>query len=273
MRIERNAESIDVFVRQSWLNEYRECPERARWAMLNDSTSTDLTVIGTSVHAAAEAWIRDNALTVSDLEEVASTVMQSTVVDRWTKYDMDGAVREARLLARAWHRDLRSHATDVVHAEWEFKVPFAQAEFNDTPVTVWLTGTADLVKRDSLWDWKTSRTKYSWRDKQLSNIQSSVYAYAAKYEGLLEYPIKFHFGVLLRGSGDTQVVQVTRDSAHEEWLRHQVLVAVRHTLAMGDNQSWPTNDQSGLCSPDWCGAWATCKGAHLPHIPYPTRSK
>ena len=265
--------SIDVFVRQSWLNEYRDCPEKARYSIHHESTSTDLTVIGTAVHAAAEAWIRDNTLSVEDLEERAAMVVASTPIDRYTKYTPHTAQVEASGLARAWWRGLRQYVVNPQAVEHDFTVLFATTEMCGVKVNVYLKGTIDLVNQSNLFDWKTSRTRYSVRDKQLFNIQASVYAAAAQIDGMLKYPIDFNFGVVLRASHETQVVTVRRDASHEGWLRRQVLSAVRHHLMVGNALEWPTNDSSGLCSPDWCAAWDTCKGAHVAYIPYPTRSK
>jgi hypothetical protein len=144
---------------------------------------------------------------------------------------------------------------------------------NGITYEIHLEGTMDLVQFDGLWDWKTSTKKYSWRDKQQENIQASVYAAAAVANGWLEYPVRFNFGVLLRGTADTQVCTVTRDRDHEVWLRKQIRNLVLAALVLGDGNQWPTNDTGALCSPVWCGHWDTCKGETLSYVSYPTRSK
>ena len=279
MRIEHNEDdSIDVYVRQSWLSNARDCLEKARYAIHNEQTaSSDLAAIGTSVHAGAERYCLDPSVTEDDVIEAAadSWVTQCANEEvRWTKFTELTGLDEARSLARSWYRNLRHHVEAPRFVEHNFDVLFDAFTLNShwqREVRVHLKGTIDLVQFQNMWDWKTSSKKYSWRDKQSDSIQASLYAAVAQQEGWLEYPIHFNFGVLIRGTSDSQVVHVTRDAKHTEWLRRQIRSTVRMALTVGTDMPWPTNDTGGLCSDLWCDNWANCKGSLLAPIPYPTR--
>lgn len=275
MRIDSISDSeINVSVRQSWLMSARDCMERSRWSLLADSVSSDVAAIGTAVHAGAESACTNPTATEDDVVAASLEKWDSISADvRWTKYDDVSAKGEVARLARSWNMNLRKHVTSPRYVEQEFSVPFDSFAWGDKTVNVTLTGTVDLVQFDSLWDWKTASKQFSWRDRQSDSIQASVYATAASRLGWLQYPIPFSFGVLIRGTAKSQVVTVHRDARHEEWLKRQVRSLVGVALAVGTDVMWPTNDSGGLCAPQWCDAWANCKGAHLPHVPYPTRSK
>lgn len=240
-------------------------------------------MIGTAVHAAAEKWIGEQTLNAADLGEVAVAAFRREVEINtdavWTKYSHAEAEAEAVRLAGSWLRNLSHHVKDPVATEMQFCAPLPTGSLMifDRPLTIWMKGTIDLVQRHNVFDWKTasasSAKKYTWRDKQLTDIQSAMYATALHTLGHLTYPVEFNFGVLVRGTNDTKVVTIHRDERHERWLVNQIIPIVRHALMLGTDMKWITNDTGALCSPDWCPAWSACKGAHLPHIPYPTRSK
>lgn len=277
MIIDRKPDGIDVYVRQSWLNEFRTCPERARRSLHSPSVATDLSMVGTAVHAAIEQWIGNQQMTSDEMADRAALAWAATVAAeptaRWTRLNHEQGEAEARRLARSWFERLRHKVDSVVGVERDFCVLFDTTQFVGVDVNIYLTGTIDLIQTHSLWDWKTSSKKYGWRDTQLQNIQSSVYAAAVKRLGILDYPIEMNFAVMVRGTDNTDVCTVRRDASHEAWLRRMILPAVRQMLIVGDGLEWPMNDTSALCSPDWCSAWADCKGSHIEHIPYPTRSK
>lgn len=267
---------MQVFVRQSWLGTARDCMEKARWESLNtDRVSTDYAAIGTAVHAAAEVGCRDQSISEFDAVEAASQSWKDSLLEgvKFIKYDAASGLKEAQSLARSWHANMLRLVTSPRHVEEKFSTPFDTMTVNGVTVEIHLEGTMDLVQFDSLWDWKTSSKKYSWRDKQQENIQASVYAAAAVALGWLEYPVRFNFGVLLRGTNETQICTVTRDHNHEQWLRKQIRQLVLAALVLGEGNQWPTNDTGSLCSPVWCGHWDTCKGETLSYVSYPTRSK
>jgi hypothetical protein len=279
MRIETNEDnSLDVYLRQSWLSNARDCLEKGRWGMLNEQTqSSDLAAIGTAVHAGAERYCNNPSVDIDDVVDAAVRRWHEQVQAeeiRWGKFNADLGETEVRNLALSWWRNLRHNVEAPRYVEHDFNVLFDTFTFNSTwqqEVRVHLKGTIDLVQFQNMWDWKTSSKKYSWRDKQSDSIQASVYAAVAQQSGWLEYPVHFNFGVLIRGTSDSQVVHVTRDANHTEWLRSQIRSIVTMALSVGTHQQWPTNDTGGLCSDLWCENWANCKGSLLAPVPFPTR--
>lgn len=274
MRIERSEGRIDVYLRQSWLSNARDCLEKARHLIHNESVSSDAAAIGTAVHAGAEVACLDGS--ASDTHVVAAAVNEwnkiiSTEPIKWVKFNEESGRAEVARLAQSWHNNLRKYVQSPRFVEHTFEVCFDSFEHQGENVFVMMKGTIDLVQFDSLWDWKTSSKKYSWRDKQNDSIQASVYAAVAVQEGWLQYPVAFNFGVLVRGTNDSQVVTVKRDESHTEWLKSQIRSTVRMALSVGTDVQWPTNDTGGLCSPVWCDNWGSCKGSLLAPVPYPTR--
>lgn len=265
--------SVDVFLRQSWLSNARDCMEKARASIGVPSISSDAAAIGTAVHAGAAFAIEEQDADVVAMVDVARSSWADQIAGdiKWVKYDAQSGVDEVTNLAHSWWRNLRQYVTSPVHVEQSFRCHFDTFEVGAGIARVHLEGTVDLVQAESLWDWKTSSKKYSWRDKQSDSIQASVYAAAAVALGWLQYPVHFNFGVLLRGTSESQVVHVTRDANHTEWLRNQIRPLVRLALAVGTDSPWPTNDTGALCSDLWCDNWAACKGSLLAPVPFPTR--
>lgn len=277
MRIERTDDGVvHVYLRQSWLSNARDCLEKARHLIHNESISSDAAAIGTAVHAGAEAACSDGS--ISDTHVVAAAVNEwNRIIGdepvKWVKYDAESGRAEVARLAQSWHHNLRQHVTAPRFVEHQFEIVFDQFEHDGDTVVVHLKGTIDLVQFHDMWDWKTSSKKFSWRDKQNDSIQASLYAAVAVQEGWLQYPVNFNFGVLVRGTNNSQVVTVRREASHTEWLKRQIRTTVSMALSVGTDLPWPTNDTGGLCSPVWCDNWASCKGSLLAPVPYPTRSK
>ena len=88
------------------------------------------------------------------------------------------------------------------------EVDFAVPLFESRDRTVGIKGTIDYAAPDgTLYDWKTTSKKYDQRDKQKAAIQPTVYATAAMHGALpseyrYEYPIRFHYGVMVRGEAE-----------------------------------------------------------------------
>ena len=64
-------------------------------------------------------------------------------------------------------------------------------------------------------------------------------------------------------------VTVYRHAGDWSWLVERCLgIAALLEAAV---PTWPKNDNHALCSPKWCPAWSTCKGAHYaPSWPKPS---
>jgi hypothetical protein len=115
-----------------------------------------------------------------------------------------------------------------------------------------------------VWDWKTAKKSYSQFSKQKSAIQPTVYTYAVSHDTDIEP--KFNYGVMIRQlDPKAQIVPIYRGAEHWNWLKHHVRGAVNVALRTGVDNQWITNDESALCSEQWCSFWSVCKGAFNCH--------
>jgi hypothetical protein len=128
---------------------------------------------------------------------------------------------------------------------------------------VWLEGTMDyLTPSGVIWDWKTASKAYYAKEKQKSAVQPTVYTYAVAYERKDIENVGFNYGVMVRGDVPKhQIVPISRNEAHHNWLKHSVGGALHSALATSTQRNWVMNDSSALCSANWCSYWSVCKGA------------
>ena len=253
-----------IAIRQSWLNDFLQCPEKARRAMLEPELSigSDLTVVGTALHAVIEQVLNRT------LEPDAAYVMAEPALRRaadeelWRRTSLsdDEMVNQVRRMAVAWVADVYPKMPSNGLVEWGFEVPIGEVEGTE----VWFHGTVDYVGDDgTVWDHKSSSRKYQQWEKQRWAVQPSVYALAAVKTGIAsDTPVRFYYDVMLR-DGNTQIVELRRDYGHFNMVTDQALRAAQFALNYGVDRPWPLNDQSALCGPKWCPFWDTCKGRHM----------
>jgi hypothetical protein len=135
---------------------------------------------------------------------------------------------------------------------------FHGTEREDVQVRVHGKGTIDLATDGTQWDWKTASRKYNVREYQQQSLQASMYAAACVALGYAEYPVRFNFGVMVRG-GAGQVVPTVRTSSHEDQLRSFIRPFAK--LAITNlNEQWVMNNTHYLCSETWCPFWSICPG-------------
>lgn len=262
-----------IWFRQSWLDTAMRCNERGRLAMVKPefaSATSDAALIGTAAHAAIADVLTDD-LDPDLIGEAAATYARDLCETEdvyWTKWTLPGQLAEhARRCAEAWGRTIRPHVQPGGLVEHEFRIPL----FESRGRTVGITGTIDYACPDgTLYDWKTASKKYAQREKQRSAVQPTVYAVAAMHGGLPEsygyqYPIRFHYGVMVRGeaTATTQIVDVMRTHAHEQWLLDHLHTYIDMADGIGVLRPWPRNDDHYLCNETWCPWWSVCKGARL----------
>jgi len=280
MRIEENDDgSYDVFVRQSWIGDAIMCPERGRNGIVRPewSTSNDLTILGTGVHAGIAADLEANMasggeLSMDDMVAVAEEAIEWEIANtkmRWVKLTRDDMSAFVPKLLDQYVRGLRPKVQGtVVAVEWGFNFLLDTFALPDGRIVRIIgKGTADLVTNGPVpvWDWKTSSQKYKQWEKQKTAHQPTMYAAAAVAAGFAEWPVRFNFGVMVRG-GDSQTIPIYRDISHLHWLRSMVRPFVTTALAVGTEQHWPKNDTHFLCSDTWCPWFSVCKGSALaPH--------
>ncbi len=260
----KNREDGGVAIRQSWLNDFLLCPERARLNTLNpdDNIGSDLTVIGTAMHAVIEQVLLGE-IAPSETDQVAGEALaMAAEAEPWrsTGLSAEDMVDQTKLMSAAWADNIYPQMPKggIVEHKFEFQI----GEVLDTPV--WFEGTIDYVAPDNtVWDHKSSSRKYQQWEKQRWAVQPSVYSAAVVQEGLVtEIPVRFFYDVMIR-NGDTQIVELRRDLGHISFVRRQALAAARFALSYGFENEWQMNDQSALCSHVWCPWWKQCKGQDM----------
>jgi hypothetical protein len=255
-----------VYVRQSWLNDMAICPERARYGLTRPEfrTSTDATIIGTSLHTGIESVLGDGVNYDGMLEVVREQYdVLASQPHQSTNIDAESIPTYLESMSKSFYDSILPTVKVGGKIEHKFQAPLGVV-VND--MAVWLEGTMDYVDPDGIiWDWKTSSRAYNIKDKQKSSIQASVYASAATALQLSpQYPVDFRYGVMVRNlKPKAQVVSLVRTEAHNEWLKRFVLGALNTALTVGVDNNWFMNDSSNLCSSSWCSYWSICKGAFV----------
>ena len=253
-----------IAVRQSWLNDFLLCPERARLALLDPEASigSDLTVIGTAMHAVIEQVLRGEIEPEAAADAAPEALQMAAEAEPWksTGLTPEEMVDQTTLMSAAWAAQV--YPVMPHNGKVEHRFGFKIGEAAGTPV--WFEGTIDYIGDDgTVWDHKSSGSKYQQWEKQRWAIQPSVYCAAAVQEGLVtEVPVRFFYDVMLR-NGDTQILELRRDIGHIAFVRRQALAAVEFALTYGVEKQWMMNDQSALCSHIWCPFWDNCKGADM----------
>lgn len=258
-----------LWFRQSWLKEFLDCPERARRKAVEADrprTTSDSALIGTGVHTAIQKVLEGNA-DPDAIEDEANTAVLNLMMSedvQFTKFEAGDLPTHASRCARVWADKILPEVKLGGRCEYNFSIIVDEV----LGMEIGLTGTVDYVGPDgeSIWDWKTSGRKYNQGQYQKSSIQASTYATALSLQKEIEMPINFNFGVMIRGNekkADAQIVTVERTIAHRDWFLKQLRDTARFVIQNGWHESWPTNDESYLCSSVWCEFYSTCRGAFI----------
>jgi len=260
----KTREDGGVAIRQSWLNDFLLCPERARRNVVEPDANigSDLTVIGTAMHAVIEQVLSGEIDPGAAAEAAPEALQMAAEAEPWksTGLTPEEMVGQTRLMSAAWADNVYPIMPPGGQVEYRFEFQIGEAD--GTPV--WFEGTIDYVApNNTVWDHKSASRKYQQWEKQRWAVQPSVYCAAAVHDGLVtQVPVKFFYDVMLR-NGDTQIVELQRDIGHISFVRKQALSAAQFALRYGMDNPWPLNDQSALCSHIWCPFWDTCKGADM----------
>lgn len=264
MRIDSTDNIINVYVRQSWINDALMCNERGRQGMIRPEWSlpNDATILGTAVHAGIASVLIGGNNSVAVAKEELRNLLQEPFTR--VKYDNDELFTFVESLCHNWEREIAPTLGNVlfVEKEFEFLLDQYEDELIRKTVQVWGKGTIDCVTDTSVWDWKTSGKRYSAKEKQSQAVQPTMYCAASVDAGWHEYPVTFNYGVMVRG-GKAQIVPIHRNESHTDWLREQVRPLVRTACLVGTDYSWVKNDTHYLCSETWCPWWSICKGSKL----------
>jgi hypothetical protein len=280
MRIESDESGNRVYVRQSWLNDALMCPERSRLlsAFPEMRRENDSAMMGTAVHKGIEAVLTGEVSGLNDMCYVALdwfTSKERELVEAGsgvfvTNTDPAKWHDHIQAMCGAWLQDIYPFLELGGIVEYKFCVPVASCDGPDGfSYTLYFEGTSDYVTGSGIWDWKTAARKYSEAEKQSRDIQSSVYTAAMVYGGMLDFPVQFRFGVMLRNASSSGLVYtVVRNERHAQWIVSQAASVVNSFLLYNKvlpDGSWARNDQHHLCSERWCPVWSKCKGALLGH--------
>ncbi len=271
----RTDDEGNLWVRQSWLDDFMRDPERARLGIVKPEWNgpSDATSLGTAAHAACETMLT----TDSDAEALAAIepaldheLSQPNI--KWNKYDSRAdLLRRATHCYIAWRNDILPILPRPGSAEVKFQVVLYSLPDGRT---VGIEGTQDYVPHlvNELWDWKFPGRDYRQADKQKHAIQPTIYSLAAVKGGLqsvtdfeFTYPLDFTYGIGVTQvkQAKAQVFTVRRDWPHAEWAITRIRQAVDLFLNFGTATPWPMNDEHFLCSDKWCPWWSICKGANM----------
>lgn len=270
--------------RQSDINRSRKCPEQHRRHMIGlDPDRTSLAMlVGTAVHAGIEAALNFASFgTELGVEDQVDRALASFEHEYWEasyrgtldttarlKEDPELAVRTCTL---AWHDDvlpwMRRTTGFSGEVEHQFTVPFHE----DAERVVLLQGTADYVAGDVILDWKTgsgsgSYQRDAWKYRRgYETSQHVVYSAAMAvvdgYDPTVDAHAlrSFRFVKLSRSGHETDVLDLQVQPADVRFLRLECLSLAR--LIESRSASWPLGPTGWWCSPLWCTAWDSCRGA------------
>jgi hypothetical protein len=251
--------------RQSWLSDaLGTCLERARRDRfgLLPRVESDAAAMGTATHAGIEHALLEHAALAEMITTAEAEFARISAMPNFEWKSFEGGLEEVRPIIatalQAWETHLRPRITHTDSVEQRFDLVIHE----DDQRVIRVVGTIDFIGgldgQPVIIDWKTAKRKYS-RDKQ-SSVQASVYSHATEALGLGRR--LFHFGVMVRGSSEVQIMEVPRYNVHDQWLVQQMLdLAV---LIEAELPTWPrTGESSYLCNATWCPAWSTCKGLYL----------
>jgi hypothetical protein len=272
VKIDHEAKTITF--RQSWLNNYFNCPEQVRRLMLepDEDQSSDAAILGTGVHAYAELRLLGEDRVVATAAAFNALDHEFSLPHRIVQMSEDKVYSFIPAMLASFERDLLPQVERGGECEVEFKLLLG--EWNGW--TIYVSGTIDYVAPSGdLWDWKTAGRKYEKWEKERWAIQPTIYSFAAVTLGKSEYPVRWRYGIVLKSPvkrPETQVVEFYRREGHIEWVTHQIysiLETHRFDIDLQENCGgtlasplvpWVKNDQHALCSEKWCPFWSTCKG-------------
>ena len=265
-----------VFVRQSWLGDALMCPERARLTALHPETrkENDSAMMGTAVHAGIEQVLNSEIqpedigdYSVNAFFEREKALNAEGKKINITNTDPKNWAKHINSMANAWVNDIMPHVPLGGISEYKFATKVANVDNELFEYELWFEGTMDYFHPKGIWDWKTAARKYYQAEKQTQNVQSAVYAEASHVLGMIEYPVEFNFGVMIRNASSTgQIVSIIRTPEHGQWIIDQTIALVNNLLtvqAKMPSSRWIVNDQHYLCSQRWCPVWSMCKGSYI----------
>lgn len=269
-----------ILIRQSWLDTFMRCPERARLVINHPVAGTsDSAALGTGAHAGCEAILLGGSKADAQQAIVKAIQIESDLGIKWTHPDNEYPQNIGHMIVQAdkcFDAWLDEIYPELVKRGWLGQTPEQKFEVKlfDLPDgrEVWLTGTADLpTPQNVIVDWKTSKRPYKQWDKQRHAIQPTIYTWAATlgaFEGdHYRFPMEFVYGVMIRpltnldGNYRTELIPVRREEAHARWAMKQITAALTQAITVGFDTPWPMIAEGNfLCSAKWCDHYHMCRG-------------
>lgn len=261
-----------VYLRQSSINTFMKCPERARHEFFvldrDKQYYTDASATGQALHRAIEATMRQDII-AHPKAFTAYARAQLRIIDhedgiRYVQNDLEHCLDYFKGWSNAFFNC--QAAMDIMHhPDLRIEEPFCLKVGEREDVELWFEGKMDAVTYDVA-DWKTAARKYNEYEAQAWHIQPTMYVWAANTLGLTDER-KFRYLVFPKTKSDPQVqiVPISRSLGATRFLMDQGWRIANLIKRMGTDGPWPTNDQHWLCSEKWCLNWNDCKGSFLSH--------
>lgn len=278
-----------IHIHQSDLKNH--CLEKLRLetVAVGPRIENDAATVGTALHAVIEHELYGN---LYETEYDARGNAARIYLELLEEYAADGrpyalssfntherAIDMLANLASKWYRSNERHellySANAPLIEWGFDLPFTTVPVKkfgkrQEEIPVYLSGTADIVYNNQVWDWKTAGSEYRRWEYQRWGRQPDVYTWAAVQSGLVvpdsNGQVEFLFKVFVRNNNldeQPQTVSVVRSANNWSWLETVVHRLVNFAYNMGLDREWPLDDQHVLCSPKWCTFFDVCKGSHV----------
>lgn len=271
MKIDHEKRTIKF--RQSWINDYFLCAERARRGLLEPDvfTSDAEAILGTGVHAYAELRLMGEDRETAMGAALNAVDYELSLPHTNIKRNDESIYSFIPAMCASWERDILPKVKPGGETEVKF----------EAGLSVWngyvllLGGMIDYIEPGGkVWDWKTAGQEYKPWERKRWAVQPTAYAIGATSMGKATYPVQWAYGVVLKSpmkQPKTQIVEFTRDEGHASWLIEQlksildqhVNLATPQRVTLGTSRAWLKNDQHALCSEKWCPVFASCKGKHV----------
>jgi hypothetical protein len=248
--------------RQSDLNTWMMCPEQFRLNRAGQLPrhESDATAVGTAVHHGIEG-VLSGQCSLDEGHDLAAEKFTELLptIERWNKADERTCYVHVSNCYTTWADQVYPMLPAAVLVEESFRVLLHEDEHR----TIHLTGTVDMLDElGCVWDWKNMGAEIQKWEADRFKIQPTAYTYAARHAWGVEEP-EFAYAVMLKRAKpvDAQILYVQRTEQHWEWLKRQAVSLALQIEAQ--LPVWHLRDQGWHCSAKWCGAWDSCKGAHL----------
>ncbi len=272
MRIENQWGAVRrVYLRQSSINSFMQCPEKARheYFVLDPDVQryTDASATGQALHLGMEELLRGNVTNWQEMSAYCRHALQHiarTDGIRYVQADLEKCLTYYKGWAQAAFES-DAIADMVNHPSLKIEESFRLLVERRGDIELWFEGKMDAVTYDVV-DWKTAARKYNEYEKQAWSIQPTMYCWASQQLGLTSGD-EFRYFVFpkVMKKPEIQIIPIHRTQGMRDFLVEQGFRIAKFMLDTGTDKHWPLNDQHWLCSQKWCLNWNDCKGSFLSH--------